>query len=146
METFLLLVFAAVAAIAALLELSKRQSSKQETTNRDFIRFRNNYVLVYALMMGANDAPPPPVHRCTNACPTPFACACETSLRLTDAGMQHFPTPCAYAAGDWLQGPYVYALYQYYGFDRGQIGRLFIGGFASSMVFGTLVGSLADKQ
>ena len=52
----------------------------------------------------------------------------------------------ACAAGDWLQGPYVYALYQYYGFDRGQIGRLFIGGFASSMIFGTLVGSLADKQ
>ncbi|CAL8463153.1 g2687 [Coccomyxa elongata] len=48
-------------------------------------------------------------------------------------------------AGDWLQGPYVYALYQYYGFDRGDIGRLFIGGFASSMIFGTLAGSLADK-
>ena len=63
METFLLLVFAAVAAIAALLELYKRQSSKQETTNRDFIRFRNNYVLVYALMMGANDAHSPHVHR-----------------------------------------------------------------------------------
>lgn len=63
METFVLLVFAAVAAIAALLELPKRQNSKQETTNRDFIRFRNNYVLVYALMMGADDAPVPPVHR-----------------------------------------------------------------------------------
>ncbi|CAL5229707.1 g13080 [Coccomyxa viridis] len=100
METFLLLVFASLAALTALLELSKRQRSKQETTNRDFVRFRNNYVLVYALMMG----------------------------------------------GDWLQGPYVYALYQFYGFDRGQIGRLFIGGFASSMIFGTLVGSLADKH
>ena len=54
METFLLLVFAAVAALTAVLELSKRQSSKPETTNRDFIRFRNNYVLVYALMMGAS--------------------------------------------------------------------------------------------
>ena len=50
-----------------------------------------------------------------------------------------------YAAGDWLQGPYVYALYQHYGFDRGAIGSLFIAGFGSSMVFGTLVGSLADK-
>ena len=49
------------------------------------------------------------------------------------------------AAGDWLQGPYVYALYQHYGFDRGDIGRLFIAGFGSSMVFGTIVGSLADK-
>ena len=49
------------------------------------------------------------------------------------------------AAGDWLQGPYVYALYQHYGFDRGDIGRLFIAGFGSSAVFGTIVGSLADK-
>ena len=52
---------------------------------------------------------------------------------------------CACAAGDWLQGPYVYALYQHYGFDRGEIGRLFIAGFGSSMIFGTIVGSLADK-
>ena len=50
------------------------------------------------------------------------------------------------AAGDWLQGPYVYALYSYYGFDVKDIGRLFIAGFGSSMIFGTIVGSLADKQ
>lgn len=31
-------------------------------------------------------------------------------------------------AGDWLQGPYVYALYDHYGFSRGQIGKLFIAG------------------
>ncbi|KXZ48039.1 hypothetical protein GPECTOR_31g403 [Gonium pectorale] len=47
-------------------------------------------------------------------------------------------------AGDWLQGPYVYALYQHYGYD--DIGRLFIAGFGSSMIFGTVVGSLADKH
>ena len=58
METFLLLVFASLAALTALLELSKRQKSKQETRNRDFLRFRNNYVLVYALMMGAFVCPP----------------------------------------------------------------------------------------
>jgi MFS transporter, MFS domain-containing protein family, molybdate-anion transporter len=50
------------------------------------------------------------------------------------------------AAGDWLQGPYVYALYQHYGFERGDIGRLFIAGFGSSMIFGTIVGGLADKH
>jgi hypothetical protein len=46
---------------------------------------------------------------------------------------------------DWLQGPYVYALYESYGFDKSDIGVLFIGGFLSSMVFGTIVGGLADK-
>lgn len=54
--------------------------------------------------------------------------------------------PSLLAAGDWLQGPYVYALYQHYGFDRGDIGRLFIAGFGSSMIFGTIVGALADKH
>ena len=51
-----------------------------------------------------------------------------------------------HAAGDWLQGPYVYALYQHYGYQVGDIGRLFIAGFGSSMVFGTIAGSMADQQ
>ncbi len=49
------------------------------------------------------------------------------------------------AAGDWLQGPYVYALYQHYNYSQGDIGRLFIAGFGSSMLFGTIVGSLGDR-
>ncbi|KIZ07268.1 Major facilitator superfamily domain-containing protein 5 [Monoraphidium neglectum] len=44
-----------------------------------------------------------------------------------------------------LQGPYVYALYEHYGYSPAQIGQLFIAGFGSSMVFGTFVGALADK-
>ncbi|CAK0808541.1 unnamed protein product [Prorocentrum cordatum] len=39
----------------------------------------------------------------------------------------------ACVAGDWLQGPYVYALYDAYGFDRRAISQLFVAGFASSM-------------
>lgn len=46
---------------------------------------------------------------------------------------------------DWMQGPYVYALYEYYGFDVGAIGRLFIWGFGSSMIFGTFIGGAADR-
>jgi MFS family permease len=53
---------------------------------------------------------------------------------------------CLAMAGDWLQGPYVYALYQHYGFGRGDIGRLFIAGFGSSMIFGTVVGGAADRH
>jgi len=54
--------------------------------------------------------------------------------------------PCYYlmTASDWLQGPYVYALYNAYGFSMGEIGWLFIAGFASSMLMGTFVGGLAD--
>lgn len=88
----------------------------------------------------------PLLHRQTSRCdwwsklhrPSP------PSLRSNCVGTDRAAT-CVLAAGDWLQGPYVYALYQHYGFGRGDIGRLFIAGFGSSMVFGTIVGSLADK-
>ena len=46
---------------------------------------------------------------------------------------------------DWLQGPYVYALYRGYGFDKKQIGQLFICGFAMSGFVGVWVGNMADK-
>lgn len=48
-------------------------------------------------------------------------------------------------AGDWLQGPHVYALYDSYGMTTHQIEVLFVAGFGSSMIFGTIVGSVADK-
>lgn len=48
-------------------------------------------------------------------------------------------------ASDWLQGPYVYALYQSYGMSSHDIELLFVFGFGSSMIFGTVVGSVADK-
>jgi MFS family permease len=46
---------------------------------------------------------------------------------------------------DWLQGPFVYALYQGYGIDREHNGYLFVAGFGASALFGTFVGSLADQ-
>lgn len=46
---------------------------------------------------------------------------------------------------DWLQGPHVYALFSSYGMTSKQINQLFVVGFGSSMVFGTVVGSFADK-
>jgi len=48
-------------------------------------------------------------------------------------------------AADWMQGPYVYKLYSFYGFSKGEIGSLFVAGFFSSMVFGTVVAGLADR-
>lgn len=45
---------------------------------------------------------------------------------------------------DWLQGPYVYALYDAYGYSQHEIAVLFVAGFGSSMVFGTFMGGFAD--
>ncbi|KAK3228138.1 hypothetical protein Dsin_008000 [Dipteronia sinensis] len=99
MEVFYMIVFGSLAAFVAALELSKSSKDRINTSSA-FNAFKNNYLLVYSLMM----------------------------------------------AGDWLQGPYVYYLYSTYGFGKGEIGQLFIAGFGSSMLFGTIVGSLADKQ
>ncbi|KAE8727361.1 Rhodanese/Cell cycle control phosphatase superfamily protein isoform 1 [Hibiscus syriacus] len=99
MEFFYFVVFGALGAVVAALELSKNNKDRINTSPA-FNSFKNNYLLVYSLMM----------------------------------------------AGDWLQGPYVYYLYSTYGFGKGEIGQLFIAGFGSSMLFGTIVGSLADKQ
>uniref|UniRef100_A0A7N0TKK7 Molybdate-anion transporter n=2 Tax=Kalanchoe fedtschenkoi TaxID=63787 RepID=A0A7N0TKK7_KALFE len=99
MEMFYYLVFAGLAVVVAVMELSKSNKDRINTSSA-FNSFKNNYLVVYSLMM----------------------------------------------AGDWLQGPYVYYLYTTYGFSKGEIGHLFIAGFGSSMLFGTIVGSLADKQ
>ncbi|THG10738.1 hypothetical protein TEA_023114 [Camellia sinensis var. sinensis] len=99
MELFYYLVFGGFGAVVVALELSKT-SKDRINTSTSFNSFKNNYLVVYSLMM----------------------------------------------AGDWLQGPYVYYLYSQYGFGKGEIGQLFIAGFGSSMLFGTIVGSLADKQ
>ncbi|KDP25194.1 hypothetical protein JCGZ_20350 [Jatropha curcas] len=99
MEIFYFMVFGGLSAVVAALELSKTSRDRINTSTA-FNAFKNNYLVVYSLMM----------------------------------------------AGDWLQGPYVYYLYSEYGFGKGEIGQLFIAGFGSSMLFGTIVGSLADKQ
>ncbi|KAH9524309.1 Molybdate-anion transporter [Bulinus truncatus] len=44
--------------------------------------------------------------------------------------------------GDWLQGPHVYALYESYGMTTEQIDILFVAGFGSSMIVGTITYSL----
>ena len=49
-----------------------------------------------------------------------------------------------YVAADWLQGPYLYKLYEEYGYTQGDIAWLFVIGFLSSLAFGTVVGGLAD--
>ncbi|CAC5370222.1 Molybdate-anion transporter [Mytilus coruscus] len=46
---------------------------------------------------------------------------------------------------DWLQGPYLYKLYSYYGFQEPQIAVLYVFGFAASVIFGTWTHIAADN-
>eukprot|EP00494_Astrolonche_serrata_P033695 UN33964 len=45
---------------------------------------------------------------------------------------------------DWMQGPYVYELYEYYNFPKATIGHLFVVGFGASAIFGPFVGLFSD--
>ena len=47
---------------------------------------------------------------------------------------------------DWIQGPYQYKVYTAYGFDEHDIGRLYICGFGSSLLFGTYVAGVAQRR
>jgi hypothetical protein len=47
---------------------------------------------------------------------------------------------------DWLQGPYVYALYMEYGFKQHEIAQLFVAGFASSMIFGSFMADWGGRR
>lgn len=47
--------------------------------------------------------------------------------------------------GDWLQGPYLYALYSKYGFTEDQIAIIYVSGFASTVFIGTWLTVLSSK-
>lgn len=46
---------------------------------------------------------------------------------------------------DWMQGPYVYKLYDQYNYNPQEIAFLFIIGFGTSGIFGAFIGSFADR-
>lgn len=46
---------------------------------------------------------------------------------------------------DWLQGPYLYKLYSYYGYQEAQIATLYAVGFASTVILGTWTPIAADQ-
>ncbi|CAD5121005.1 unnamed protein product [Dimorphilus gyrociliatus] len=47
--------------------------------------------------------------------------------------------------GDWLQGPYLYALYSRYGFTEDQIAIIYVSGFASTVFLGTWLTVLSNR-
>lgn len=52
MEFFYYVVFGALAAVVAALELGGKSNKDRITTSQAFNSFKNNYILVYSLMMG----------------------------------------------------------------------------------------------
>ena len=46
---------------------------------------------------------------------------------------------------DWLKGAYIYKLYSWHGYEEDSIALLYVAGFVSSAVFGTVSGTLTDR-
>ena len=58
MNPFYIVTFVVLAACTALLEFKKAQGgAKPYASNSSFLSFRNNYIFVYSLMMGAYGDP-----------------------------------------------------------------------------------------
>ncbi|KAL7541550.1 hypothetical protein ACHAXR_011032 [Thalassiosira sp. AJA248-18] len=57
----------------------------------------------------------------------------------------YLPAYLLATCADWLQGPYKYALYSSYGYTQRDIAHLFVAGYGSGMVLGSIVGGLADS-
>ena len=70
--------------------------------------------------------------------------ACGDSAALSKFQALYLPPFLLATFADWIQGPYQYKVYTQYGFDEHDIGRLYICGFGSSLLFGTYVAAVAD--
>lgn len=58
---------------------------------------------------------------------------------------QYFSAYFLALVADWLQGPYLYRLYRYYGFNQAQIAVLYVVGYASGVILGTWAPFVANK-
>lgn len=58
--------------------------------------------------------------------------------------LTYLPPYLLATSADWLQGPYKYALYSSYGYTQRDIAHLFVVGYGSGMILGSIVGGLAD--
>ena len=69
----------------------------------------------------------------------------ESQSKLLTLQRIYLPAHLLALFSDWLQGPYVFQLYKYHGHGDKEIAVMFLAGYLSSCVFGTLTGPMADK-
>lgn len=72
-------------------------------------------------------------------------CKCTLARACTQLEVVYLPVYTLAICADWLQGPYVYALYAALGYGRTDINILFVMGFGTSGILGPFIGQLADQ-
>ena len=106
----------------SLMQYYSRSATSKAAKDANFTKFQNNYLIVYMLAMMGDWLQGPVRFR--------FAVP-------SDLFYSKFET--------FLLFKHVYALYESYNMSKHEIELLFIAGFGSSMLFGTIIGSFADK-
>ena len=72
-------------------------------------------------------------------------CRCDWARACSALEYVYLPVYLLAIMADWLQGPYVYALYSAMGFGRTDINVLFVMGFGTSGLLGPFIGQMADR-
>jgi Na+/melibiose symporter-like transporter len=98
--------------------------------------FHDNHKAATDLERGSRDPPSADVNAASEN---------AANIRHTQLVRKYLTVYLLAALSDWLQGPYVYALYDAYGYSQHDIAILFVAGFGSSMVFGSFIGGMADQ-
>lgn len=142
METFYMVVFACFCMPVITLVWNQGIGNLVEDSPASKA-FRNNYLLVYCLQMRKFGSNGTVVLSMTSG--VDLAQPASDDVKLCLFILHCIAAGFIGAVGDWLQGPYVYALYEKYGYTPAQIGQLFIAGFGASLVVGTFIGALADR-
>lgn len=69
----------------------------------------------------------------------------QTFTKFVQSTLHVVPKPQVYYCAlfaDWLQGPYLYRLYEQYGYLQQQIAALYAVGYVAAMVSGPLLGGM----
>lgn len=112
----------------------KPLSDKNNKDGKD--SFHDNDKVATDLERGSRDPPSADVNAASEN---------AANIRHTQLVRKYLTVYLLAALSDWLQGPYVYALYDAYGYSQHDIAILFVAGFGSSMVFGSFIGGMADQ-
>ncbi|CAI5516856.1 unnamed protein product [Closterium sp. Naga37s-1] len=144
MEAYFWVVFAVLVVLCLALEFSRSSKDRAQTTPA-FESFKNNYLLVYCLMMGTFELSQKSPRGAGGAVPGARVLSRLQGPRPDHPRLRIIQEPPARVLPhDGYVTDNESACIAHY--DKGDIGRLFIAGFGSSMVFGTIVGSLADRH
>ncbi|KAL7426809.1 hypothetical protein ACHAXH_000467 [Discostella pseudostelligera] len=127
-------------------------SSKDKSSSASQ-RMEEDYSFIFKLLLGINIATMLPSWlkhiganiRKKNQSSSVITEEAKQTMRHNQLLQTYLPAYLLATSADWLQGPYKYALYSSYGYTKRDIAQLFVAGYGSGMILGSILGGLADS-